>query len=552
MKSLQNISWDIHSAGNGNLMTRILAARAISDTHEFLTNTYQHHGHDGFLFRDMEKAVDRIARAQKNNECVAIFGDYDADGICGAAILHETLLYLGITSEVFLPDRNTHGYGLQKEIIDEMKQKNCTILITCDCGISNIEEIAYANTQTIETIVTDHHQFKETLPAAFAILHPLVPHEDYPGKTLSGGGVALKFAESLCEKISGDKKFTESLHDLAAIAAVADMVPLQTESRLLTKVGIEHMRNNPRAGLQALFTTHNIEPHTINARTIGFDIAPRINAPGRITTPHLAFKLLTTHSPVAAAQLLQEIDVLNKERSSITSKAVVEARAQIEKEQQHHANVIFAYAPHWKVGILGLIANKLKDEYNCAALVMTKRGNHIVGSARSPKTINITAALNQVTQYLHAHGGHPQAAGFSIGDESLLSSFEEALREVVKSEIIAEKKLSIDTIAKFSELQYDLVPFIRQCEPFGMGNEELRATSQKVTIENIESLGARGTTLRFTLSQNGILKKAIGFQKSSWIPHLHIGDVVDIAYTISTNTFRGVTELQLSLEDIKR
>lgn len=532
-------------------MSRILASRAITDTHQFLTNNYEKHGHDGFLFRDMEKAVDRIIRAKQNNERVAIFGDYDADGICGAAILHETLLYLGVTSDVFLPDRNTHGYGLQKEIIDDMKQKGCSILITCDCGISNIEEIAYANTRSINTIVTDHHQFKETLPDAFAILHPLIPHENYPSKTLSGGGVALKFAESLCEKMSGDKSFTESLHDLTAIAAVADMVPLQTESRLLTKAGIEKMRTNPRTGLQALFAKHAIESHTINARTIGFDIAPRINAPGRITTPHQAFQLLTTHDPVTANNLLTEIDILNKQRAAITAKAVIEARAQIETEQQHNKNVIFAFAPHWKVGILGLIANKLKDEYNCAALVMTKRGNHIVGSARSPKTINITAALNHVVQYLHAHGGHPQAAGFSIADESLLSSFEDALREVVQSESIAEKTLAIDTVAKLSELQYDLVPFIKQCEPFGMSNDELQLMSQKVTIENIESLGMRGTTLRFTLSQNGVLKKAIGFQKSSWIPHLHIGDTVDIAYTMGTNTFRGVTELQLSLTDIK-
>ena len=532
-------------------MTRILAARAITDTHQFLTNNYQKNGHDGFLFRDMEKAVDRIALAKKNNERVAIFGDYDADGICGAAILHETLLYLGVASEVFLPDRNTHGYGLQNEIIDEMKQKGCGILVTCDCGIANIEEIAYANTRTIDTIITDHHQFKEALPDAFAILHPIIPHENYPGKTLSGGGVALKFAEGLCEKMSGEKTFTESLHDLAAIAAVADMVPLQTESRLLTKAGLEKLRTNPRIGLQALLHKHAIEPHTINARTIGFDIAPRINAPGRITNPHQAFQLLTTHDPKVALDLLTEIDLLNKHRAAITAKAVIEARAQIEKEQQHNKNIIFAFAPHWKVGILGLIANKLKDEYNCAALVMTKRGNHIVGSARSPKTINITAALNQVTQYLHAHGGHPQAAGFSITDESMLSSFEDALREVVKSETIAEKTLSIDTIAKFNELQYDLVPFIRQCEPFGMSNDELQLSSQKVTIENIENLGTRGTTLRFTLSQNGVLKKAIGFQKSSWIPHLHIGDTVDIAYTINTNTFRGITELQLSLTDIK-
>lgn len=536
------------------LFTRLLAARTIDGTSAlgFLQSNYSRDRHNPLLFRDMEKVIARVARARENHEAIAIYGDYDADGICGAAILHEGLALLNLPSTVFLPDRNTHGYGLNIETIEIMLSQNISLLFTCDCGISNITEIAFAQERGIDVIITDHHQFSEIFPPAFAIIHPLLPHEAYPGKTLSGGGVALKCVEGIIAALAPDK-ITEipHLYDLAAIASVADMVPLTLETRALTRAGILCLQENKRPGIQAILRASNIEPSSITTETIGFSIAPRINAPGRLASPRIAFDLLTAKTSESADQAFFAVNELNTLRQDITAKAIVEARKQVERELQQGHNIVFAYSPLWPVGIVGLIANKLKDEYGTAALVMAPRGTTIVGSGRAPKGMNITHALVQVQEYLHAYGGHPQACGFTLKSADCLPYFEDALREILATSPTTLPSFIFDTTADFSELSHNLADLIGLLAPFGIGNEQPRVISRSVTITDIKTIGTKGSTISLTARQSGVEKRFIGFKKASWIPKLHIGDTVDLAYTLGKNEWRGRTELQLALDDIR-
>jgi single-stranded-DNA-specific exonuclease len=407
---------------------------------EFLNPDYSIHVHDPYLFRDMTKAVDRIFRAAENGEKITIHGDYDADGVSASVILASLFKILNINFDVFLPHRETDGYGLNMNTVDLLHSQGTKIIITCDCGISNAPEIAKANEFSIDVIVTDHHSIPAKLPDAYAIIHPKVVGETYPDQTLAGGGVAFKLAQGILRKhkeshellSNGDRHeaYEKWLLDMVAIASVADMVPLLGESRTLTKYGLIVLNKTRRIGLQKLLLEARLlnddgtNRKEINADTIGFQIAPRINAAGRMNHANAAYNLLVTDSPTDAIDLAFALDQSNQDRQKMTEEIVKEAAKQIEIDQKNNP-VLFAIG-EWPIGIVGLIASKLKERYQKPTIIMSK-GAAITGSGRSVPGFNMIGAMQEVPELFLKFGGHPMACGFTLKTPELLDEFKNTL-----------------------------------------------------------------------------------------------------------------------------
>ena len=346
---------------------------------EFLHPDYSRDVHDPFLFKDMEKTVRRLFEAIEKGEQITIHGDYDADGVSASVILTDTLKVLGAKHlDVYLPHRETDGYGLNTNTIEHLHEKGTKVIITCDCGISNKKEVELANEKGIDVIITDHHSIPAELPPAFAIIHPKIEGETYPYRDLAGGGVAFKLAQALLkahhqthETLPDGQShdgFEKWLLDMVAIASVADMVPLIGESRTLTKYGLIVLNKTKRIGMQKLLLEARILAEDgsmskeIDAIMIGFRIAPRINAAGRLDHANTAYQLLATDDPTEAVDLAWQLDQSNDERRKITDEYVKEAVAQVEKDQMDNP-VLFAFGKHWQTGVVGLIASRLKSKY---------------------------------------------------------------------------------------------------------------------------------------------------------------------------------------------
>ncbi|MFA6917723.1 MAG: single-stranded-DNA-specific exonuclease RecJ, partial [Candidatus Gracilibacteria bacterium] len=381
--------------------------------------------HDPFLLEDMEKAVARIKKAIEKQDRIIVFGDYDVDGISGAAIMIITLKKLGANVSYRLPHRVNDGYGLSEKFIDEFIEKQINLVITVDCGISCVREIQKAKDHNIDVIITDHHAVPEHLPNAVAILHPRLPNSKYPFKELTGAGMALKLAQALLGP-SNDNEFFEELIALASLGTVADLGILQGENRLIVKKGLKNLLNTKSGGLKKLVELAELkDQNMIDAYTISFRIAPRINAAGRIGDPYLALSLLLQDEGSKKVHALgQKLEDLNVERQNKTEKATKEAEAFF-TNQTELPYILVSEHKDWHVGILGLVAAKLVEKYNRPAIIMQDFGDTLVASARSPRFFNITEALAELKEYLVSFGGHAQAAGFSLKKENL-EKFKEA------------------------------------------------------------------------------------------------------------------------------
>jgi len=372
-----------------NIVANLLYHRGIitqSQIDEFLDPDYSQNVHDPYLFKDMEKTVTEIFLAIKNKDKIVVHGDYDADGVSASVILVSTLKILGCENcEVFLPHRETDGYGLNVNTINKLSENGTKLIITCDCGVSNATEIELANSLGMKVIVTDHHAVPEILPPAFSIIHPKVPGETYPDKGLAGGGVAFKVMQGLLKKYhenyvveSGPTLGWEKwLLDMVAIASVADMVPLLGESRTLTKYGLIVLNKTKRIGLQKLLLEARLieedgtTKYDLSADTIGFQIAPRINAAGRMNHANVAYNLMMTENPEEATELAHDLDKNNQDRQKVTEDLVKEAvrQAEIQKDQP----ILFILGAGWSTGIVGLIASKIKERYYKPTIVMAEK-----------------------------------------------------------------------------------------------------------------------------------------------------------------------------------
>lgn len=548
---------------------------------EFLNPDYAEDVHDPFLFRDMEKAVRRLFQAIESGEKITIHGDYDADGVSASVILVTTLRALGATEiDVYLPHRETDGYGLNVRTVQYLADTGTKVVITCDCGISNRDEVALANTFGIDTIITDHHSIPPTLPDAFAIIHPKVEGETYPDQTLAGGGVAFKLAQGLLrvhrqthESLENGEThdgFEKWLLDMVAIASVADMVPLLGESRTLTKYGLIVLNKTRRLGLQKLLlqarlTDERGTPRSeIDARAIGFHIAPRINAAGRVDHANVAYELLVEEDPEQAAMLAEQLNDNNIERRSLTEQFVKEGMEQLGDAPE--AAVLGVFGEHWTTGTAGLIASRLKDRYQKPVIAMARKGDEITGSGRSVDGFNLVAAMQELSHFFTKFGGHPMACGFTLKEGDTRDEFLEALSAVFDRQMVNQDLtplLNIDAEVALEEVNWELFDVLERCKPFGQCNPKPTYLARGLTVVAAERMGKDGSHLKLLVKHNGnTVRKTVGWGLCSedrkaggpidWCTLLSPGDIVDLVFEVDVNEWNGSRELQLGIVDLKR
>lgn len=546
---------------------------------EFLNPDYSQDVHDPYLFRDMRKACERILTAIKNNERIVVHGDYDADGVSASVIITSFFKAVGFTNfDVFLPHRETDGYGVNQKTVQSLYEQKTNLIITCDCGISNTPEIKMANELGMDVIITDHHTIPKELPPAYAIIHPKIEGETYPDKGLAGGGVAFKLIQGLLKhykeqniSLLNDQtpySFEKWLLDMVAIASVADMVPLIGESRTLTKYGLIVLNKTKRIGLQKLLLeaklmdNDGILKYEIDADTIGFKIAPRINAAGRMNHANVAYNMLATDSGTDAVDLAFELNKNNEERQKKTEEYVREAIKQIERDQKE-APVLFVFSNDWTTGIVGLIASKIKEKYSRPSIAMCTNNGQITGSGRSVEGFDMIGAMQELPELFLKFGGHPMACGFSLVNTEMIPELKTKLIAKYKEKtngIISQPTINIDAKLTLEDINWELYDILDKFKPFGQANPKPKYLAEGVSVDKIECIGKEAKHLRMVVHHTTyIMRKTMGWSlcnenddNINWSKQLKAGDKVDMIFEVSVNEWNGNRELQLTIVDLKK
>lgn len=546
---------------------------------EFLNPDYLSDIHDPFLFKDMRKAIDIIFNTIERNERIVVHGDYDADGVCASAIIISTLKKIGAMDVgVFIPHREIDGYGLNKKTVKYLSKEKTSLIITCDCGIANTEEVALAKELGIKVIVTDHHAMPAVFPPADAIIHPLVPGETYPDKSLSGGGVAFKLVQAILKTHhqrnpllpDGERHeaFEKWLLDLVSISTIGDMVPLIGESRTLVRYGLTVLNKTRNLGLKQLLVIaslvdENGKPKkTFSTETVSFQIAPRINAAGRMDHANVAFAMLMASTGKEATELAEQLQKNNTDRQKLTEQLIKESRKQIKETGQENNAMIFIEGRGWSAGILGLVAGKIKEEYYKPTLVMGVADEMIVGSGRSVPGFNIVSNLQALGKHLEKFGGHPQACGFSLKPKNLEIFKKEMLKRAEEGtkELDLSPQLKIDAEVSLEDVNWKLYDILEKFEPFGVANDEPVYAARGLTVMGVEPVGKDNKHLRLMVKHNShVIRKTIAFgfgdpekHPANWSVNLKPGDQIDLAFSVGVNEWNGNRELQLMVEDIKK
>ena len=512
--------------------------------------------HDPYLMDGMEAATKRVITAITENQPICIYGDYDVDGTCATALLYMFLKELGANVDFYIPKRLSEGYGLSQEGIDAIREiQDFNLLITVDCGITAIEETEYANKLGIDVIICDHHQPKEELPNALAVLDPLKPVCNYPFHYLSGAGVAFKLAQGVSEKI-GKKEMPFKYFDLVALAGAADIVPLVDENRVLVREGLESINTNPRPGVLALIESSSLHLGNLNSGQVVFTIAPRINAVGRLGDAKRAVELLITDSIDEARKLAKVLETENYERRKIDVDTYDDALQLVENSiDLDNELAIVLHQEEWHPGVIGIVASRLVEKYYRPTIMLTTIDGIAKGSARSISNFNIYDALQKCEDMLIHFGGHQAAAGLAVEVEKL-KEFKEKFNRIVRESIHEEDlfpEILIDAKIKLSEITPKFLRILDQFSPFGPENMRPVFLSEGVEVYNNPRL-VGGNHLLACFKQNGYDKifDSIGFNMREYLDLLlDKKNKVDIVYSIDKTVRDGRTYPQLRLKDLK-
>jgi single-stranded-DNA-specific exonuclease len=512
--------------------------------------------HDPYLMDGMEIATKRVIHAITENQPICIYGDYDVDGTCATALLYMFLKELGANVFFYIPKRLTEGYGLSNEGVDSIKSlMNASLLITVDCGITAIEETLYANSLGMDVIICDHHQPKEEIPKALAVLDPLKPQCNYPFDYLSGAGVAFKLAQGISEKI-GKREMPFKYLDLVALAGAADIVPLIDENRILVKEGLDKINSNPRPGIQALIESSSLQPGNLNSGQIVFTIAPRINAVGRLGDAERAVELLITENKEEALELATILEKENYARRKIDVDTFDNALQLVENSiDLDNELAIVLHQEEWHPGVIGIVASRLVEKYYRPTIMLTTIDGIAKGSARSISNFNIYEALQKCEDMLIHFGGHQAAAGLAVEIEKV-KEFKDKFNQIVKESIKEGDllpEIMIDEKIKLSEITPKFLRILDQFSPFGPENMRPVFLSQEVEIfNNPRIVGNKHLVVCFKQNNNDKIFDSIGFNLSEYL------DLVsdkkgkfDIVYSIDKTVRDGRTYPQLRLKDLK-
>jgi single-stranded-DNA-specific exonuclease len=511
---------------------------------------------DPFQMSGMRKAVERIRFAIQHNQPIAIYGDYDVDGVTATALLVETLRHLNADVRGYIPNRFEEGYGLNTNALDELKADGVQLVITVDCGIRSPSEALHAQTIGLDLIISDHHHPDgENLPPALAVINPKQHGDVYPDKDLAGVGIAYKISEALLgdgQSSVVNGQILNSLLDLVALGTVADLAPLVGENRVLVRKGLRQMRQTTRQGLFSLAAVAELNLAKVNAGNIGFGLGPRLNAAGRLKEAVAAFELLTTNDVFKAGELAQQLDMQNRERQRITRDMQTRAE-EIAMSDDPNAYLLFAADENFNSGVVGLAASRLTEKYYRPAIVASKGEEETRGSCRSIPEFHITDALDQCADLLVRHGGHAAAAGFTVRNENL-SALVARLKAIAQEKLSAEElkpTVTADAEVSLVEMRPDLYEkCLRYLEPTGYGNREASFVARRVRVKSSRTVGADAKHLKLSLEdEKGFAHDAIGFRLGDW--HKNMPAHVDILFTYEPNEYNGRVNYQLNLKDLR-
>lgn len=541
---------------NQDIVTTLLHNRGITDANhieKYLNPTFSSL-HDPFLMQDMQGAVDRIMDSIEKGERIIVFGDYDVDGVTGTAIVYLALRELGAAVSYRLPSRNEDGYGLNKKLINEVADVSTKLLITVDCGISCIDEIKYAKEKGIDVIITDHHTIPEEIPVADFILHPK-QDKTYPFNELTGAGVALKLASALLKDRFTAEEYEKKIKkylDLATLGTIADLGPLQDENRVIVKTGLKQMQMTEWEGLYYLLEVCGLDPESeIDASHIGFRIAPRINAAGRLDSPYYALKLFLSAGD-KAQKFAEKLEKINKERQRLTEIIINEAE-DIVAEQLNRERILIAYHPNWKSGLVGIIAGRLSSNHAMPVIIMEERDDNYIGSARGPEYFDMVEALRHCEDLLENYGGHLQAAGFTLPKKNL-DEFVQKIQQYAREEISKKDQvqvLNIDAILKSSQITRRMIKDIDKLKPFGQKNPKPVFVLEGVSFKNIKKVGQDKKHALGKIKDGELEFSFIAFGLAEEIANIDPYKNINVAFHIGLNTFRGKTSIQLQIVDIQ-
>ncbi|KUO66993.1 MAG: single-stranded-DNA-specific exonuclease RecJ [Gracilibacter sp. BRH_c7a] len=507
--------------------------------------------HSPFLFKDMEKVIQRLARAHKQKERILVYGDYDADGVTGTALLFKVFKKLGFNVVVHIPSRE-EGYGLHVEIIKKAIESKVTLIVTVDCGITAVKETELAASEGIDIIITDHHEPLEELPAAVGILNPKVNNSGYPYEYLAGVGVAYKLVQALFSHFRdslADSTSELDYLDLVALGTIADIVPLTGENRIIVKFGLQKMERTSHDGLRALLEECGLWGKKLKAGQISFIVAPRINAAGRMDTAQMALNLLLEEDFEDAQSIAKDLSKENYLRQTVEKEIFNEIQKQLESDKL--PKVIVLSSATWHHGVIGIVASRLVERYHRPVFLISEDGETAKGSARGIPGYNVIKELDQQAHLLDKYGGHKQAAGFSLSVKNIESLRTELNETMQTKNLLLSVEYNVDSTVSWNELNIELLKELELMSPFGAGNPAPMLMTSGLKICKIFTIGKEGDHLKLILEEKQKTLEALAFKRGHELEQLKNIHNLDIIYYLESNSFTGEERLQAIIKDYR-
>ncbi len=531
------------------LVSSILVNRNIKKEKQikkFLAPT-RHDFYDPFLMPDMEKAVERILKAIQHNEKMLIYGDYDVDGITSITVLKKFFQDREISIDYYIPNRIEEGYGLNKEAIKHIAKNGYQLIITVDCGITSVEEVALANDLGVKIVITDHHEVPEELPEAIAVVDAKRKDSIYPFNQLAGVGVAFKLIQALSKKMDLPEKEYLKYLDIVCIGTISDIVPLVDENRVITKLGLKLVEQTKNVGLQELLKICAYSK--VDSNTISFGIAPRINACGRLADAKTALELFLTEDEEKAKAIATQLNIYNQQRQEMEKNIYDEAVEKLE-EEKNTKNILVLAKEGWHHGVIGIVASKITEKYFKPSILICIEGKEAKGSGRSIPGFNLHEALTKNSLYLEKFGGHAMAVGVTLKTENF-PKFKKELQEYGQNSHICDiiPIIYIDEEITFKDISIETVAQLDLLQPFGEANKEPIFACRNVKIQSIRTL-SEGKHIKLTLKDDNFYLDVVGFQMGNLAEEFKLGDKVDVVGTLEINEFNGAKKVQMRLIDM--
>ena len=506
---------------------------------------------DPFLLKDMDKAAARITRAVDNMEKIAVYGDYDADGVTSTAMLYSYLETRGADVIFYIPQREGEGYGMNMGAVEYLKEQGVSLIVTVDNGISSVQEVARANDLGIDVVVTDHHRPQEILPDAVAVVDAYRPDDTSPYKHFSGVGVAFKLLMALEDGAGDVEDLLEAYSDLAAIGTIGDIVPLTGENRTLIRAGLERLSQSDRPGVQALLENAGIAGKVLTSTNVAFTLVPRINATGRMGAPERAVRLLISGYEEEAEVLSEEICADNEERRRVEAEIAEAAFADIEAKGYMKDRVVVVDGENWHHGVIGIVASRVTERCGKPCMIISRGETEAKGSGRSIEGFSLFEAICACGDLLIKFGGHPMAAGITLKPENI-EAFRKRINQYAAEHFpqMPTQTVTLDCKLNPAALSVSMAQSLTQLEPFGNGNPQPGFGLFNMELSNVTPVGGGGH-LRLTLEKNGAVITAMRFNtKPEELPY-HIGDKIDLAVQLEAREFRGQPSLTVIVRDMK-